>query len=100
MSQIAEITPKSSETAWTQLKGLMDSPEGSKCFQIMRAKLGESYPVGFCHCMVTQDNKIVKNEPKIAENTPKSSKTGLQEFMGLIDSPEVSKCFQIMRTKL
>ena len=43
---------------------------------------------------------MVKYEPKIAENTPKSSKTESRQLMGPLDSLEGPNYCQIVRTKL
>ena len=56
--------------------GCIGSPEGSECHQIVRTKFKESYSIGFHHFKVIWSQKMVKNQPKLAENTLKSLKSG------------------------
>ena len=97
---MAGNTPKPSIMESMQPLRPLDSLEGLSCCQIVRTKLLESYLRSFYQFKVIQGQKMVKNEPKIAGNTPKPSKTESMQSMGPLDSLEGPNCCQIVRTKL
>ena len=68
--------PENIKNRSKKLMDLRNSPEGSKCCWMVRTMFRESYSIGFYHFKVIPGRNMVKNEPKIAEISLKTSKTG------------------------